>query len=531
MNQPHDPNVTTDIPAAPADSLRAADPLGTPKTAPGQANIVDSRPAAPPGTDAPANGLPTVPGYRVLHEIARGGMGRVLAAYDLGLDRDVALKILLPGANADRFVRESKITARLPHPGIPPIHALGTLADGSPFLAMKLIAGKTLADEMKTADPPQLLQAFLQVCQAVGFAHSRGVIHRDLKPSNVMVGAFGEVQVMDWGLAKDLTSRQVADGPRAVEALTVPIVGTDVSQTTDYREASKSTDDQSYAGQVMGTPAYMAPEQARGEATDARSDVFALGGILCAILTGQPPFRGKSALEVIRSAGAADLAEANTRLDGCGADVDLAALCRRCLSPQPEERPANGQALADGLTACLNGVQERLQATERERAVAVARAIEQKKRWRVQLAAAGALAAMLVVGIGISTWQMIWATTAEAKMALEQQAAVEARVLAEQNEHAARKAEALAQENAIAASKNGLLAVDSFYDAVTKAQPLLRGLPGSQKVRQQLLAAVNDGLQKVVGSAADTPLLIRTRIAAHQHMGDIARDTVGTTSR
>src|SRR5262249_12023124 len=146
---------------------------------------------------APAGDLPAVPGYHVLHEIARGGMGRVLAAYDHNLDRDVALKVLLPGANADRFVRESKITARLPHPGIPPVHARGTLADGSPFLAMKLIAGQTLAVEMKSADRPRLLQAFTQVCQAVGFAHSRGIIHRDLKPANVMVGTFGEVQVMD----------------------------------------------------------------------------------------------------------------------------------------------------------------------------------------------------------------------------------------------------------------------------------------------------------------------------------------------
>jgi len=146
---------------------------------------------------------------------ASGGMGRVLAAHDLSLDRDVALKILLPGANADRFVRESKITGRLPHPGIPPVYALGTLADGSPFLAMKLIAGRTLADELKTADRPQLLQAFTQVCQAVGLAHSRGVIHRDLKPANVMVGAFGEVQVMDWGLAMDLTSGEVPYQPRS----------------------------------------------------------------------------------------------------------------------------------------------------------------------------------------------------------------------------------------------------------------------------------------------------------------------------
>src|SRR5262249_18416083 len=158
-------------------------------------------------------------GYRVLREIARGAMGRVLGAYDLALDRDVALKVLLPGANADRFVRESKITARLPHPGIPPVHALGTLADGSPFLAMKLIAGRTLTDEIKSVDRPRLMQTVLQVCQAVGFAHSRGIIHRDLKPANVMVGAFGEVQVMDWGLAKDLKSQErQGDGQSAARS-------------------------------------------------------------------------------------------------------------------------------------------------------------------------------------------------------------------------------------------------------------------------------------------------------------------------
>src|SRR5262249_31193451 len=168
-----------------------------------------------PPAAAPAGDLPAVPGYRVLCEIARGGMGRVLAAHDLTLDRDVALKVLLPGASSDRFVRESKITARLPHPGIPPVYALGTLADGSPFLAMKLVAGRTLAEEMKSADRPRLLQAFTQVCQAAGFAHSKGIIHRDLKPANVMVGAFGEVQVMDWGLAKDLTSAEEVEQVRS----------------------------------------------------------------------------------------------------------------------------------------------------------------------------------------------------------------------------------------------------------------------------------------------------------------------------
>src|SRR5262249_27660470 len=149
--------------------------------------------------------------------------------------REVALKVLLRGANAERFVREARITARLPHPAVPPVHALGTLADGSPFLAMKLVAGQTLAVEMKTADRPRLLQAFVQVSQAVGFAHSKGIVHRDLKPANVMVGAFGEVQVMDWGLAKDLAVRQGQDEPPSPQALPASVALAGPEQTTDHR--------------------------------------------------------------------------------------------------------------------------------------------------------------------------------------------------------------------------------------------------------------------------------------------------------
>jgi tetratricopeptide (TPR) repeat protein len=438
MNEPDDPNQTADVPSVPADSLDAgltsgsgkpADPLDTTHYVSGLASTADPRPAASPGADGPAGDLPAVPGYQVLREIARGGMGRVLAACDLGLDRDVALKVLLPGANADRFVRESKITARLPHPGIPPVHALGTLADGSPFLAMKLVAGQTLAVEMKTADRPRLLQAFTQVCQAVGFAHSRGVIHRDLKPANVMVGAFGEVQVMDWGLAKDLAGREGVDEPRSAEVPMVLPVGTDSSQTADYRTLGKAADGQTQAGQVMGTPAYMAPEQARGEAVDARSDVFALGGILCAILTGQPPFRGKSAREVLRRAAAADLADANARLDGCGADADLIAVCRRCLSPSPADRPADGRAVADGLTAYLNGAQDRLRAAEIARAAEAARAEEatrtaaeanerarvERRARRVQFIAASLLLLVLVGGIVGTTFGLVQAQRARGR--------------------------------------------------------------------------------------------------------------------
>jgi tetratricopeptide (TPR) repeat protein len=394
MNEPRDPNLYADRPSGPADSLVAADPT-TIDHVPGLSSTEEFHPSA----DAPASDLPSVPGYRVLREIARGGMGRVLGAFDLGLERDVALKVLLPGAPADRFVRESKITARLPHPGIPPVHALGKLADGSPFLAMKLIDGQTLAVAMKTADRPRLLQAFTQVCQAVGFAHSRGVIHRDLKPANVMVGAFGEVQVMDWGLAKDLGGRELPDEPRSAEALPEPSLGTNPTRTIDYKPSGESNDDQTRAGQVMGTPMYMAPEQARGEATGCPGDVFALGGILCAILTGMPPFGGTSSAEVLRRAAAADLAEAHARLDGCAADAEVIALCRRCLSPNPDDRPTDGRAVADDLTAYLNGVQARLRAAEIAGAEANERAKAERRTRRIQMIAASLLLLVLAGGV------------------------------------------------------------------------------------------------------------------------------------
>jgi len=420
MNKPHDPNITVDERLASGDSVRQGD-----RTTIDHVLASASTDGSHPVADSPKGELPEIPGYRVLGEIARGGMGRVLAAHDLALDRDVALKILLPGAAADRFIRESKITARLPHPGIPPVYALGMLADGSPFLAMKLVAGQTLSVEMKTADRPRLLQAFTQVCQAVGFAHSRGVVHRDLKPANVMVGAFGEVQVMDWGLAKVVG--EPPNVPLSGEALPVPAFGADQGETTIDRIPAQSTDDQTQAGSVLGTPGYMAPEQARGEATDARADVLALGGILCTILTGKPPFGGGSSHELVERAAAADLAEANARLDRCGADAEVVALCRQCLSPNPADRPKDSQAVADILTTYLNSVQERLRTAEVARAAEAARAEEatrtaaeanaranaERRARRVQVIAASLLLLVLVGGIVGTTFGLFRAEQAK----------------------------------------------------------------------------------------------------------------------
>src|SRR5262245_58160134 len=173
-----------------------------------------------------AGGIPAGPlGYELRDEIGRGGMGVVYRARDAALDRDVAVKLLSDRYPADspaaqRFLSEARITGQLQHPGIPAVHQVGTLADGRPFLAMKLIQGSTLEAILKhrpdlSADRGRLLAIFEAVCQAVGYAHAHHVIHRDLKPANVMVGTFGEVQVMDWGLAKVLGE----EAPSTADAL------------------------------------------------------------------------------------------------------------------------------------------------------------------------------------------------------------------------------------------------------------------------------------------------------------------------
>jgi serine/threonine protein kinase len=237
-------------------------------------------------------GVLAVQGYEIVRELARGGMGRVLEANDLAFGRRVAIKVLLPEcdtvAGRQRFERESKLTGRLTHPGIPPAHRLGDLTDGSPFLAMKLVDGRTL-DSLLNARPTlahdlmRFVGVFEQVCQAVGYAHASGIVHRDLKPSNVMVGAFGEVQVMDWGLALEQN-----DGDATTDDDRSDAAG--VRGTGLFPRPSFPT----VPGSGEGTPAYMAPEQARGEPVDARADVFALGGVLAVTRprSARPPRAG-----------------------------------------------------------------------------------------------------------------------------------------------------------------------------------------------------------------------------------------------
>jgi eukaryotic-like serine/threonine-protein kinase len=313
-------------------------------------------------------------------------MGAILKGHDTELNRDLAIKVLLDRHrdNAElvrRFVEEAQIGGQLQHPGIVPIYELGVLADRLPFFAMKLVKGRTLSELMSerdspAADRPRLLSIFEAVCQTVAYAHARGVIHRDLKPSNVMVGSFGEVQVMDWGLAKVLPHGGAADDRPE------PTPEPDVPVSVIHTARSGSETDLSQAGSVLGTPGYMSPEQARGELdqVDERADVFGLGAILCEILTGEPAFVGRGMAETLRKAGRGELTEALARLEGCGAEPEVIALAKNCLAPEREDRPRRAGVVAERITAHLSGVQERLRRAELERVEANARAEEERKR-------------------------------------------------------------------------------------------------------------------------------------------------------
>jgi serine/threonine-protein kinase len=322
--------------------------------------------------------------YQFLGEIARGGMGAVLKGRDVDLGRDMAVKVLLEAHRSRpemvrRFVEEAQIGGQLQHPGIVPVYELGTFADRRPYFTMKLVKGRTLADlldgrEGLANELPRYLSIFEQVCLTVAYAHARGVIHRDLKPGNIMVGGFGEVQVMDWGVAKVL-----ARGGEGDEDLFPTTTESTVSTIRTLR--SDSGVEVSQAGSVLGTPSYMAPEQARGEVdrVDERADVFGLGSILCEILTGRPAFTGRTSVEIQRKAAGGEMAEPFQRLDASGADRELVSLARACLAAQPEDRPRTAGDVARKLTAYRAGVQERLRAAELARVAQEAKAEEARR--------------------------------------------------------------------------------------------------------------------------------------------------------
>ena len=297
----------------------------------------------PVGADVDATELPVRDSsrYERVAEHARGGLGQIWRARDRELGRTVALKELLrPSAEGEaRFVREALITARLEHPSIVAVHDAGRSTAGQPFYTMKLIAGESLRDRIgechSARDRLSLLPHVIAVADAVAYAHDHGVVHRDLKPANVLVGDYGETVVVDWGLAKQLGAADmpgdVRDGP--------------------YREPGDG--ELTCAGAVLGTPAYMAPEQARGEPVDERADVYAIGAVLHHVLAGDKPYAGsdpQQVLDAVLDSSPADLAVAAPF-----APKDLVAIARRAMARERDQRYRTAKHLADDLRRFQTG--------------------------------------------------------------------------------------------------------------------------------------------------------------------------------
>jgi serine/threonine-protein kinase len=420
----------------------------------------------------------------VLRPHARGGLGEVFIALDNELRREVALKEIQhrladhPGSRA-RFVLEAEVTGGLEHPGVVPVYSLGAYADGRPFYAMRFIRGETLREAIQRfhdagsqprGEPEagvgrvafrQLLRRFIDVCNAVGYAHSRGVLHRDLKPGNVMLGPFGETLVVDWGLAKVLGR---ADEPA----------------TPDPTGASR---EQTQAGAVLGTPAYMSPEQAAGqvEKVGPASDVYSLGAILHALLTGQPPRQGAGVLPALSP----------------GVPRALEAICRKAMALRPEDRYASAQDVAADVERWL--ADEPVSAYREPFSARV-------RRWlrRRRTLVAGVAAALVVAALGSSVAALLLSRAYDREHG--------ARTLAQENEARAAQQRDRAERH----FKHAREAVDQL---LTRVGEELADTPQAERLRRALLEDALAFHQRFLKEEGDDPGVRLQGAQAAQRVG------------
>jgi serine/threonine-protein kinase len=420
---------------------------------------------------------------------AQGGIGQVWLARDGDLGRDVALKELRP-ERADhpavwaRFLEEAKITGQLEHPSIVPVYELAKRTeDQKPFYTMRFIKGRTLAEAIKTyhrrreADEAgplelrELLSDFGSVCQAVAYAHSRRVLHRDLKPQNVVLGDFGEVIVLDWGLAKVLGQ---AEGP--VSLLPVAV-------------APEGSRDETVQGQVLGTPAYMPPEQAEGrlDLLDQRSDVYGLGAILYEMLTGGPPLAGEDTEAVLRQVVQESPVAPRQRVAATPAALE--AVCLKALAKRPEERYGSAKELAAEVQRFL--ADEPVTAYRDPLATRLAR---WGRRHRTLVAGT---AALLLTAVAALTAGTLLLTQANRRTQ-------EQRDLAEENFRLARQT------------------VDTYLTQVSEEQ--LLNVPNMQDLRRRLLQSALDYYQAFARQQRDDPAMRADLAQAYFRVGKITED-------
>ena len=448
--------------------------------------------------------------FRVLRPHAKGGLGAVFVAMDGELNREVALKQILDHHADDptsrrRFLVEAEITGGLEHPGIVPVYGLGTYGDGRPYYAMRFIRGDSLkdaiarfhADGSLEANPGsrslalrKLLRRFVDVCNAVQYAHSRGVLHRDIKPGNVIVGKHGETLLVDWGLAK-AKGRAEVDDPLGERPLTPS-------------SASGSAD--TLPGSALGTPAYMSPEQAAGrlDILGPRSDVYSLGATLYSLLTGTPPFEGDGGgvLQAVQRGEFPPPRQVDPSLDRA-----LEAVCLKAMALRPEDRHASCRALADDV--------ERWAADEPVSAYAEpwgARARRWARRHHTAVVTSAWLTAASVVTLacGLVLLQAKQRETEGARR--EAVASYEAAVLARKDADAARK-------DAEADFARALDAVDAML--VRVSQKHLVNLPHFEPVRRRLLEDALTFYQRFLARGGDNPRVTVPAARAYRVAGDI----------
>jgi serine/threonine-protein kinase len=435
--------------------------------------------------------------FRVLRPHAKGGLGAVFVALDTEVHREVALKQILERHADDpvsrsRFLAEAEITGGLEHPGIVPVYGLGTYADGRPYYAMRFIAGDSLkeaidqfhADESLKSDPGRrslelrkLLRRFTDVCNAIDYAHSRGVLHRDIKPGNIIVGRHGETLVVDWGLAKAV-GHEGAGAPAAESPLTL--------QTSDGRVETQP-------GSALGTPAFMSPEQAAGELDrlGPRSDVYSLGATLYCLLAGRPPFLSDDIGELIRAVR--DGRFPPPRAIDPSVDPALDAICKKAMSLRPEDRHESARALADDL--------ERWMADEpvlAYRDPLSARLGRWARRHKPVVTGAAALLITTVVALTVSTYLI----------GREQE-----------QTRAAYLAEAAQRRRADARSRLARRAVDDMYTQV--AERWLADQPRMEPVQREFLEKARAIYEELAGEDDSDPAVRRETGSAHRRVGDI----------
>ncbi len=439
--------------------------------------------------------VPSGSRYGVLEEIARGGMGAILKVWDPDLRRHLAMKVaFLPqpkdnkATTADeerplaRFLEEAQITGQLDHPGIVPVHELGLDSSGRVYFTMQLVRGQDLANvfEMAAAGSggwttTRALRVILKVCEAMAYAHSKGVIHRDLKPANVMVGRFGEVYVMDWGLARVIGRHDTTQSRLRSASTTLSLVRTDRRDARDSGDAGSAL--ATLDGDVVGTPAYMPPEQARGqiEILDERSDVYALGAILYHLLAGHMPYvrdgTKRDAYEVwslVRSGPPEPLAEVASR-----APPELVAICEKAMARERSERYSSMETLAEDLSAYLDGHVVRAYETG---------ALAEFRKWvRRNRGTAAASAAALLAALGGLGTVVYVQMAANRELGLKN---VELGIATE----AARASETRAHEEKNRADGNAQLAQSKSREAQAKAQEATRERDAAERVVEFLVS-------------------------------------------